>query len=123
MSRAPAGSAPVVAVALAGAMALGACSSSTASGPTVAVTATDTACQVGTASLPAGRHAFSVQNNGNQVTEVYVYADGDKVMAERENIGPGTSARFTVSLRAGTYTVACKPGQTGTGIRQPLTVT
>ena len=39
-----------------------------------------------------------------------------------ENIGPGTSRDFTVDLSAGTYEVACKPGQKGDGIRTPVTV-
>ena len=44
-------------------------------------------------------------------------------MGEVENIGPGTSRDFTVDLGAGTYEVACKPGQTGDGIRTEITVT
>jgi iron uptake system component EfeO len=40
-----------------------------------------------------------------------------------ENIGPGTMRDLSVDLGAGTYEVACKPGQTGDGIRQKITVT
>lgn len=96
--------------------------SSGPSGPVVAVTATDSECRVATASLDAGAHTFEVRNAGGQVTEVYVYGPGDKVITERENIGPGTTARFGVTLVPGSYEVACKPGQKGSGIRQPLTV-
>ncbi|MDQ1599118.1 MAG: iron uptake system component EfeO, partial [Actinomycetota bacterium] len=70
---------------------------------------------------------FAVTNDGSKVTEVYVYAkSGDaftKVISEVENIGPGTSRDLDVDLSAGTYEVACKPGQKGDGIRQKVTVT
>jgi iron uptake system component EfeO len=88
----------------------------------VAVTATDSECRVATTALDAGAHTFEVRNGGGQVTEVYVYGPGDKVIGERENIGPGTTARFGVTLSPGTYQVACKPGQKGSGIRQAVTV-
>jgi uncharacterized cupredoxin-like copper-binding protein len=45
------------------------------------------------------------------------------VVSEVENIGPGTSRDMDVDLSAGTYEVACKPGQKGDGIRQQITVT
>ena len=61
-------------------------------------------------------------NEGDQVTEVYVYGDGDSIVAEKEDITPGSSVDFTAELEAGSYQVACKPGQTGDGIRADLTV-
>ncbi|MBJ7453891.1 MAG: peptidase M75, partial [Blastococcus sp.] len=45
------------------------------------------------------------------------------VMAEVENIAPGLSRPLLVELPAGEYEIACKPGMTGDGIRNPLTVT
>lgn len=107
---------------------LAACGStgSPASGTSVAITATDTACQVAKTELPAGQTTFSVTNNGNQVTEVYVYGEQGgaytKVVSEVENIGPGTSRDMQVNLGGGTYEVACKPGQAGDGIRTKITV-
>ncbi len=111
-----------VAVAAAGSLLLLGCSSDEG-GETVAITASDTACDVAVTSLAKGSHTFEVENAGDVVTEVYVYAPGDKVVTEKENIGPGTRARFTAKLDPGTYEIACKPGQKGSGIRQPLTVT
>ncbi len=99
---------------------LAACGGDTADA--VDVTASGDACTVAKTDLAAGKTTFRVQNEGNEVTEVYVYAEGDRVVTERENIGPGTSAEFTANLAAGTYEVACKPGQTGDGIRQTITV-
>jgi uncharacterized cupredoxin-like copper-binding protein len=102
--------------------ALAGCSSKTKDADSVAVTATDSACEVATTELSSGTTTFDVTNKGNDVTEVYVYGEGDKVMGEVENIGPGTSRDFTVELGAGTYEVACKPGQKGDGIRTEITV-
>ncbi|MEX2293403.1 MAG: cupredoxin domain-containing protein [Acidimicrobiales bacterium] len=89
----------------------------------VPLTASDDACVAETTDLAAGKTTFRIQNDGNTVTEVYIYADGDRVVTERENIGPGTSAELTANLAAGTYELACKPGMTGDGIRQEITVT
>jgi plastocyanin len=102
--------------------ALAGCSSKDKGGESIAITATDTACEVATTELPSGSTTFAVTNKGGDVTEVYVYGDGDKVMGEVENIGPGTSRDFTADLGAGTYEVACKPGQKGDGIRTEITV-
>lgn len=102
---------------------LAGCSSDDTAADTIAVTSGTSDCKVAQTSLPAGKHRFQVENTGNQATEVYVYAAGDKVVAEKENVGPGTKATFSVTLAAGKYEIACKPGQTGSGIRQPLTVT
>ena len=103
------------------ALVLAACSKG-ASGDTIAITATDTECRVGRTALDAGETTFRVKNDGKDVTEVYVYADGDKVVTEKENIGPGTSAEFEADLTAGHYEIACKPGQKGDGIRTDIHV-
>jgi iron uptake system component EfeO len=57
------------------------------------------------------------------VTEFYVYAEGDRIMQEVENIGPGLTREMRVELPAGQYEGACKPGMVGDGIRTPITVT
>ncbi len=111
---------PTVAVVLLAAAAT-ACSGT--SGDVVGIRASDDSCVPAQTDLTAGKTTFRVENTGQQVTEVYVYAAGDRVVSERENIGPGTSADFTANLAAGTYEVACKPGQTGDGIRETITVT
>jgi iron uptake system component EfeO len=88
----------------------------------IPVAASDDACDVEAAELEAGTHEFSVTNGGSKVTEFYVYAEGDRVMAEVENIAPGLSRDLLVELPAGEYETACKPGMIGDGIRNPLTV-
>ncbi|WP_405143177.1 EfeM/EfeO family lipoprotein [Sphaerisporangium sp. NBC_01403] len=117
------------ALALAG---LTACSSTSGGGDTAAqtsgkpgkitVAASDTDCKVSTAALPAGTSTFSVTNGGSKVTEFYVYAAGDRVMGEVENIVPGLTREVIVELPAGAYEAACKPGMIGKGIRNPLKV-
>ncbi|MEU7753547.1 iron uptake system protein EfeO [Micromonospora sp. NPDC049101] len=92
-----------------------------AGGP-IAVKATDTACEVGTTDLGAGTATFKITNSGAKVTEFYVYADGDRVLGEVENIAPGLSRELHVELPAGTYQTACKPGMSGKGIRGALKV-
>lgn len=115
--------AALAAAVLAVAVVLTACSSDdSSSGPSVPIVATATTCEVGQTQLPAGKHTFSVSNRGSDVTEVYVYAPGDKVVTEKEHIGPGTSATFSATLKAGQYEIACKPGEKGSGIRQTITV-
>ncbi|MEU4560454.1 iron uptake system protein EfeO [Actinoplanes sp. NPDC023936] len=89
----------------------------------IAVAASDTACEVATSESAAGTVTFAIANKGNKVTEFYVYAPGDRVMGEVENIAPGLSRELHVELTAGTYETACKPGMVGKGIRNGFTVT
>lgn len=120
---------PVLGAALLALPLLAACGSedSTGSGSDkVAITADDTACKVAKTELKAGETTFAITNKGDKATEVYVYGEHDgtytKVVNEAENIGPGTSRDMGVELGGGTYEIACKPGQTGDGIRQKITV-
>jgi iron uptake system component EfeO len=95
---------------------------SAAAGGPIAVKASDTACDVAKSTLDAGTHVFSITNSGAKITEFYVYAAGDRVMGEVENITPGLSRELRVELPAGSYQTACKPGMIGQGIRAALTV-
>lgn len=97
------------------------------SGTDVTVSAGDDSCTVSETELSAGTTTFAVTNDGDSVTEVYVYGEKDgaftTVVGEVENIGPGIERDLDVDLAAGRYEVACKPGQKGDGIRQEITVT
>ncbi|WLQ43406.1 imelysin family protein [Streptomyces laculatispora] len=88
----------------------------------VQVVAKDDSCEVSKKELPAGHVELAVQNKGSKVTEVYVLFPDDRIVAERENIGPGTKATITAEIKAGSYEIACKPGMKGHGIRQKLEV-
>ena len=89
----------------------------------ITVAATDTECNVAKSELTAGTSTFAITNSGTKVNEFYVYAPGDRVMGEVENIVPGLTREVVMELPAGVYEAACKPGMTGKGIRNPLKVT
>ncbi|MEU3725209.1 iron uptake system protein EfeO [Streptomyces sp. NPDC031705] len=81
------------------------------------VNATDSACEVSQTEFPAGKVTIEVENKGSKVTELYVLFPDDRIVAERENIGPGTKATITAEIKAGDYAFVCKPGMKGDGIR------
>ncbi|MET9125942.1 iron uptake system protein EfeO [Streptomyces sp. NPDC004528] len=89
----------------------------------IRVVAKDDACTVSKTDIPAGHLRLDVENRGSKVTEVYVLYPDDRIVTERENIGPGTKAAITAEIKAGDYEIACKPGMKGDGIRQKVTVT
>ncbi|ABK01631.1 protein of unknown function DUF451 [Arthrobacter sp. FB24] len=90
----------------------------------IQVTSTGDACKVSTASAKSGNLTFAVQNDGEQVTEFYLLAeDGLRILGEVENIGPGLTRNLVVTVPAGKYTTACKPGMEGDGIRAGFEVT
>jgi iron uptake system component EfeO len=94
-----------------------------ATGP-IQVTSTSDACKVSTPAAKSGNLTFSVQNGGNEVTEFYLLAeDGLRIVGEVENIGPGLTRNLVVTVPAGKYTTACKPGMEGDGIRTAFEVT
>ena len=98
--------------------------SGSASGGPITVNATDTECQVSAVTAPAGTITFKVTNTGTKINEFYVYAEGDRIVGEVENITPGISRDFHVEVtEPGTYQTACKPGMVGDGIRATFTVT
>ncbi|MFJ3877989.1 iron uptake system protein EfeO [Streptomyces sp. NPDC090077] len=87
------------------------------------VNATDTACEVSKTEFPAGKVTIEVENKGSKVTELYVLFPDDRIVAERENIGPGTKATITAEIKAGDYAFTCKPGMKGDGIRTQVKAT
>ncbi|MEV5971085.1 iron uptake system protein EfeO [Streptomyces sp. NPDC051921] len=89
----------------------------------IQVIAKDDSCEVSKKQFPAGHVKLNVENRGSKVTEVYVLFPDDRIVTERENIGPGTKATITAEIKAGDYAIACKPGMKGDGIRQQVKVT
>src|SRR5262245_18013058 len=70
-------------------------------GGKISVLASDKECKIDTLDLQAGTHTFTVQNKGSKITEFYVYAVGDRVVGEVENISPGLTRELHVELCAG----------------------
>jgi len=116
-----------VAAATIGLLALAGCTSNvtpTDAKAAIAVTSTADACEVAPVEAPSGTLVFTVTNTGSQTTEFYLYGeDGETVVAEVENIGPGLSRDMVVEAEPGAYITACKPGMAGDGIRAAFTVT
>ncbi|MCP2338736.1 iron uptake system protein EfeO [Actinomadura rupiterrae] len=92
-------------------------------GGAIKVTASDSACEVAKKELPAGKITFRVVNKGSQANEFEILRPDGKILAERENIGPGTAVNFVVNLAAGDYKALCSAGQTGKGPTQDIKVT
>jgi iron uptake system component EfeO len=102
----------------------GASATSSAVPGQITVQAGDSACTLSTATAPAGVVTFDVTNNGSKVTEFYVLAEGDRILGEVENIGPGLTRQLKVEITDPvTVSTACKPGMVGDGIRSAFTVT
>ncbi|KOV71053.1 iron uptake system protein EfeO [Streptomyces sp. MMG1121] len=92
-------------------------------GDAVRVTAADSRCDTSTASVPAGQVTLKIENTGSKATEVEILFPDDRIVSEKENIGPGTKYTLTAEVKAGAYEIACRPGMKGHGVRQKLTVT
>lgn len=105
-------------------LALAACEAKSSSDGAITVNSTDDACELSSTDLQTGTASFEVTNAGDKVTEFYVYGQNNRVLAEVENIGPGLKGKLSVEFaEPGAYTVACKPGMVGAGIRRALDVT
>ena len=124
---APLALAAIAALALAGCTDKpGTSASSTGAGGSgaITVTASDTACELSASTAKAGTVTFDISNAGTKVNEFYVYAAGDRIVSEVENITPGIKRQLKVEITdPGTFTTACKPGMVGDGIRSDFTVT
>jgi iron uptake system component EfeO len=87
------------------------------------VQSTDSECKLSAASAPSGTLTFAVTNGGSKVTEFYLYGeDGQRIVGEVENIGPGITRELVLKVAPGNYITACKPGMAGEGIRAPFAV-
>lgn len=92
-------------------------------GDAIQVTAADSKCTTSTKSTPAGQVTLKIENTGSKATEVEILFPDDRIVSEKENIGPGTKYTLTAEVKAGSYEIACRPGMKGHGVRQRLTVT
>ncbi|WP_375485345.1 iron uptake system protein EfeO [uncultured Jatrophihabitans sp.] len=96
-------------------------SSSTTTGSRVATVTVSAAkgCTADAAQYKAGALTFKVRNtDATAVSEVELLS-GERIVGEKENLPPGFSGEFAVSVPAGTYTLYC-PG--GTPEKRPLKV-
>ncbi|GAA4665717.1 iron uptake system protein EfeO [Gordonia humi] len=116
--------ATIIGLAAATPIALAACESKSDGEGAIKVTSSNDACDLDSTDLQTGQVDFAVTNSGSKVTEFYVYGNNNRVLGEVENIGPGLTGKLGVEIvEPGTYTVACKPGMVGQGIRKEVKVT
>ena len=114
----------LAALALTGCVANAPAGSASAGSTTVSVEGDGDRCAVSSTSVPSGPVTFTMTNSGSDETEFELLAsDGLRIVSEKENIGPGTSASITVAVQPGDYYTACIPGLVGEGVRAPFTVT
>ncbi|WP_432026573.1 iron uptake system protein EfeO [Streptomyces sp. 1222.5] len=92
-------------------------------GDAIQVTAADSKCETSSKTVPAGHVTLKIENKGSKATEVEIVFPDDRIVSEKENIGPGTKYTLTAEVKAGSYEIACRPGMKGHGVRQKLTVT
>ncbi|MFI0940504.1 iron uptake system protein EfeO [Streptomyces sp. NPDC021020] len=80
--------------------------------PKVTVNLTDDGCKPSPASVPAGPVTFQVKNvSANKVTEAELLS-GDTIMGEKENLTPGLSGSFSLTLKGGKYEMYCPNAKT-----------
>jgi high-affinity iron transporter len=79
----------------------------TSSSASSTVTVTNTACGKDFTSAHAGTQTFTVRNSSSASGDVNLLNAGGGIVGEIETLGPATSAPLSVTLSAGTYTLAC----------------
>jgi iron uptake system component EfeO len=68
----------------------------------------DAGCTPASATAPAGPVTIAAVNNGTAKTDEIELKNGDGIiMGERENLAPGLSADFTLTLQPGRYEILC----------------
>ena len=78
---------------------------------TVVITAAN-GCSADKVSFPAGAITFDISNkDATAVSEVELQS-GQRIVGEKENLPPGFSGTFSVTVDAGTYTLYCPGAQT-----------
>ena len=115
----PAASAPRLAalgLLLAATVGVAACGSgggggSAGGGRAVSIALTDDGCSPAKVTIPAGPTTFKVSNDGSAaVTELEVKNGKGIILGERENIAPGLSGSFSLTLDPGRYVLSCPNG-------------
>jgi iron uptake system component EfeO len=106
----------LAATAVAAALALAGCGGGGANdgsgGRTVDVSLTDAGCDPDELHLKAGPVTFQVTNDGADAVTEFEVLDGDRILGEVENLAPGLSGHFSLTLEPGRFTLYCPGGTT-----------
>ncbi|MGY1809017.1 plastocyanin/azurin family copper-binding protein [Blastococcus sp. SYSU D00669] len=84
-------------------------SSAPAETQALAVSSVDFDFEMDSTQLAAGEYEITLTNNGDATHDLVVERDGSDVAAS-EQIGPGESSTFTVTLEPGSYAFYCSIG-------------
>lgn len=90
----------------------------TASGTTsgdrqeVEIELSDAGCSPAELKVPAGATTFVVENAGAKEVSEFEVLDGSRILAEAENVASGIERSVSVTLKPGTYEIACPGGTT-----------
>jgi iron uptake system component EfeO len=85
----------------------------------IEVKMTNDGCALPSGKLIAGPMTFNVTNDGATAVSEFEIKQGDKILGEKENLVPGLSGSFSLSLAPGDYTAYCPGAATPTS---PFTV-
>jgi plastocyanin len=97
--------------------------SSAPAGPPIPVRETEFKIALPPANVPAGKVTLAVQNAGKIQHDLVVSGPGVTGAAKTPLINAGQSAKLTVTLAAGSYTLYCSvPGHRAAGMVAKLTV-
>ncbi len=105
-----------VTLAIVAALVLAACGSSSSSSSSTSdtqaatVKLVDAGCSPAKLTLKPGRTTFKVVNAGTDKISEMELLDGSTILGEKENLVPGLSGTFTLTLKPGTYTLSCPGG-------------
>jgi plastocyanin len=90
---------------------------------TLAVDSIDFGYELPDGDLAAGTYEITLTNTGNATHDLVVELDGEDV-GKSEQIGPGETSTFEVTLEAGDYVFYCSVGNhRQMGMEVPVTVT
>ena len=93
----------------------GTSAAATGSHKTVELALSDAGCDPGSLRLASGPTTFVVTNKGtSKVTEAEV-VQGNRAMAEAENVTSGLTGRFSLTLQPGRYELRCTGGSRASG--------
>jgi iron uptake system component EfeO len=86
--------------------------SASGSGNRVNVKITEAGCDPAELEVKAGPTTFAVVNDGAGAVSEYEVLDGDRILGEVENLAPGLSGEFSLTLNPGEYVSYCPGGTT-----------
>jgi high-affinity iron transporter len=83
---------------------------------TINVAISDAGCEPAQLKLASGPTTFVVTNKGSSKVTEYEVVQGDRALAEAENVTSGLTKRFSLTLQPGRYELRCTGGTRGASL-------